>query len=78
MILIPEKRFTIAALILIHGKDSLQQTNLYRGEKDSFEVIILTRVKRFRRILPYYGSLKDSVSIINIKQNKRFISCKKI
>ena len=42
MTLIPEKRFTITVTILIHGKDSLQQTNLYRGKRDSFEVIKLT------------------------------------
>lgn len=45
MTLIPEKRFTITVTILIHGKDSLQQTNLYRGKRDSFEVIKLTREK---------------------------------
>lgn len=78
MILISEKRFTIAVLILIHGKGSLQQTNLYRGERDSFDVIKLKLLKDSEEYYLYYGSLKDSVSIINIKQNKRFISCKKL
>lgn len=47
-------------------KVHFNKQTLYRSEKDSVEYYL------------YYGSLKDSVSIINIKQNERFISCKKL